>query len=464
MELKTKKILSIQKNPEPRNVYDIQTFHNHNFFASETLVHNCILYQESLQLIYHKLGGMPLDETDMVRKAFTKKDISNKEKQKQDREKLKQEFIVKCKESNNIDEEVSSEIFTELEKYVSYSFNKSHAVAYSILSYQSSWLLTYFQDEWISSYVDYCTNEKGKLTGKEDPKTVAIREASKLGYKLGKADINWSTLKYSVRKEKDSKYLIPSFMGLKGIGEAAAKEVCDLRAEGEGYTDIYSLFLRKDGTWKHRKFTKSALATLIKIEALESMNLVGQGRLFENYKQFYNVAVENFDTIKKFHQRKKTTTEEVYKKIEELIEASKGIEDWVGEEKKAFQLEIIGQYDMAITYNPAVFEMFEQKGIVNIEELNELEFRRPKMGWFFVNKASLGTTSAGNPFLKVLASGPEGENFNVFFWNAAVTQKSIPLEGDIMVANLKKGDKNFNGFSTNDSVISSLISREVSLM
>jgi DNA polymerase-3 subunit alpha len=123
-EITTKKILSITKNDRPQQVWDIQTEKNHNFFANKTLVHNCILYQESLQLIYHKLAGVPLEETDMVRKAFTKKDILNKEKAIQERNKLRTEFVTKCREANDIDEAVSGDIFDELEKYVSYSFNK----------------------------------------------------------------------------------------------------------------------------------------------------------------------------------------------------------------------------------------------------------------------------------------------------------------------------------------------------
>lgn len=460
MELTTKKIISVKRNEVPKKVYDIQTLKNHNFFANNTLVHNCILYQESLQLIYHKLGGMPLDETDMVRKAFTKKDISNKEKAKQDREKLKQEFIIRCKEANNIDEKTSTEIFEEMEKYVSYSFNKSHAVAYSILSYQSAWLLTYHQDEWIASYIDYCATEKGKLTGKEDPKSIAIREAMKLGYKLGKADINWSTLKYSVRHEKDQKFLIPSFKSLTGIGETAAEEVMELRRNGEGYTDVYSLFMKKDGSWKHRKFTKSALASMIKIEALESMDLVGTGKLFENYRQLYTVAIDNFDVIKKFHQRKTTTVNDVYAKINELIEQAKSIEDWSVEEKKEFQKDIIGQYNISSTYSNSVYEMLEEKGIISIDELNEIVSKKAKLAWFFVNSCTMRKTGEGKPYLLVNASGPNSEQFRVFFWNAAVTQKALPNEGDIMVANLKKWDA---GFNTNDSVVSSIISREVSL-
>jgi len=461
MDLSTKKLISVVRNTVPKPVYDIQTMNNHNFFASNTLVHNCILYQESLQLIYHKLGGMPLDETDMVRKAFTKKDINNKEKMKLEREKLKEEFIIRCKAANNIEQAVSEEVFEELEKYVSYSFNKSHAIAYSILSYQSAWLLTYHQDEWITSFIDYCAVEKGRLTGKEDPKSVAIREAMKLGYKLGKPDINWSTLNYSVRKEGNEKLLIPSFMSLRGIGSSAAEEILTLRRNGEVYTDVFSLFMNKDGTWKHKKFTKAALASMIKIEALESMKLVGEDKVFKNYKQLYYVIIENFDVVKKFFARKKTSTQDVYNKINELIEQSAGVEDWTTEEKKQFQIDIVGQYNMTSSYDPAIFDMFEKKNIITIEELDDLNAKKAKMTWFFVNSTKIGSTKAQKPFLKVIASGPNNSQFPVFFWDAVVTQKSLPAEGDIMVANLKKSDF---GFNTNDSVVSSIINREVTLI
>lgn len=86
---------------------------------------NLLIFQEQLQMIYHKLAGVPLEETDSVRKAFTKKDISNKEQAAKDREVLKQTFLDLCKKTNNIEESVTSKIFDEMEALVAYSFNKS---------------------------------------------------------------------------------------------------------------------------------------------------------------------------------------------------------------------------------------------------------------------------------------------------------------------------------------------------
>jgi DNA polymerase-3 subunit alpha len=83
-----------------------------------------LIFQEQLQMIYAKLAGVPLDETDKIRKAFTKKDISNKEQAEKDRLKLRGEFSKLCKERNNITEEASGKIFDNMEKLVAYSFNK----------------------------------------------------------------------------------------------------------------------------------------------------------------------------------------------------------------------------------------------------------------------------------------------------------------------------------------------------
>jgi len=84
-----------------------------------------LIFQEQLQLIYAKLCGMPLDETDSVRKAFTKKETSNKEKAAKEREKLKQEFVDKTKKFANIDSAKSAAFFDKMEALVAYSFNAS---------------------------------------------------------------------------------------------------------------------------------------------------------------------------------------------------------------------------------------------------------------------------------------------------------------------------------------------------
>lgn len=82
-----------------------------------------LVFQEQLQQIYHKLAGVPLEDTDKIRKAFTKKDLSNKEASDKARNALRDEFVSRCKETNDVPEKDSGAIFDEMEQLIAYSFN-----------------------------------------------------------------------------------------------------------------------------------------------------------------------------------------------------------------------------------------------------------------------------------------------------------------------------------------------------
>lgn len=86
-----------------------------------------ILFQEQLQLIYNKMAGVPLEETDGVRKAFNKKDMSNKDAAAKEIRAMREDFAEKCLEANDVKKTISYSIFDEMEKFVAYSFNKSLA-------------------------------------------------------------------------------------------------------------------------------------------------------------------------------------------------------------------------------------------------------------------------------------------------------------------------------------------------
>lgn len=83
-----------------------------------------LIFQEQLMLTYNKLCGVPLDETDGVRKAFTKKEIGNTAKAEAARNELRESFKILSGAHSGLSEEVAGEIFDEMEKLVAYSFNK----------------------------------------------------------------------------------------------------------------------------------------------------------------------------------------------------------------------------------------------------------------------------------------------------------------------------------------------------
>ena len=398
-----------------------------------------IVYQEQLQLIYHKLAGLPLDETDGVRKAFTKKDLSNKEASDLARKNLKDEFLTKCKTVNNIDESISSEIFEEIDKFVAYSFNKSHAISYAIISWQCAWFLTHHRDEWIATYLDYCTVSKGKASGKEDPKAVALGEVRQLGYKLAKADINVSEAEFAAKNGT----IYPSFASLKHVGATVVEEIMEMRP----YNKVEDLLFTEDGKWKHRKFNKRALDTLIKLEAFDSMDIVGPGKLFENYRQMHYVLVENGDLIKKTAARK--SNNDWRAKMLELVKEAKDLDDWNLKEKITHSKELSGSVDMALIIPPDLTEMFDSANINSIDDWdNDFE-----PVWAVVASTKKAQTKTGKYYINATVYGLTGSNKKLFIWGFDPIKHSFLSSNTLILTKMKKSDFGFSCYYTGIKVL-----------
>jgi DNA polymerase-3 subunit alpha len=396
-----------------------------------------IIFQEQLQLIYHKLAGVPLEETDDIRKAFTKKDASNKEKAEKERLRLREEFVEKCYLANQIDPDVSAEIFDEMEQYVKYSFNKSHACSYATLSYQSAWFLTYHPDEWVATYVDYCTDDKGKAAGYDDPKAVALSEAKNLGYGIGKPDINLSERDFVAANGK----LVPSFSSIKSVGVAAQTEIFQNRP----YRNLQDLLWNHNDTWRHSKLNKRALGALIKLEALDSMGLVGKDKMFGNYKQLYHVVVENGDLLKKSISRKNQNHKEV---LHDLIQESKQLSDWEMAEKINFSKELAGSVDFGMVVTPEIMSFFKENGIEAISNWKG----QKNLYWAIVESCKIAATRTGRKYCRVKLCDDSGNSFMCFMWNYNEFKDKALDSYSVIIGNFKKSDfglsVNFGQFNT----------------
>lgn len=368
-------------------------------------MHNCLIFQEQLQMIYHKLAGVPLEDTDGIRKAFTKKEINNKEKAQAERNKLRQSFIDACAKANNIDAEDCGEIFDEMEKLVAYSFNKSHAVCYAITTWQCAWFLTYYPDEWVATYIDYCAISKGKVTGKEDPKAVAIKEAKTLGYTLSKPDINNSEYEVVIHPIKP-RTLVPSFSSLAHVGKTAVAEIQQFRP----YRSVKDLLLNPDGTWRHSKFNKRALSTLIKLEGLESLNIVGEGKMFQNYRQVHEVLIDKYDTFKRIAARKKNN--DITTTLEEAIAAVQSVPDWTKMEKISFTTDLAGSIDFDVIVSPGAREKLDELGFDSIDNFTE-----EGNYWGVVSSATVAQTKAGQDYLKLKLFAEANKEVALSIWN-----------------------------------------------
>ena len=149
-------------------------------FTEET--YGCILYQEQVMLACTELGGMTMAEADKVRKIIGKKKDAKEFKQFQDK------FVEGA--SRYLSPNIAEELWHDFEAHAGYSFNKSHAVAYSTVSYWTAWLKYYYPIEFMYSLLK---NESDK-----DARTEYLIEAKRMGIPIKLPHINESDIDFKI--------------------------------------------------------------------------------------------------------------------------------------------------------------------------------------------------------------------------------------------------------------------------
>ncbi|QIN94049.1 DnaE-like DNA polymerase III [Streptomyces phage Wakanda] len=149
-------------------------------FTEET--YGEILYQEQVMLAMTELAGMKMSTADKVRKIIGKK------KDVKEFEQFKAEFIEGA--SKKISVSVAEKLWSDFEAHAGYSFNKSHAVAYSMLSYWTAWFKRYYPVEFMYAMLK---NQKNKET-----RTEYLIEAKRMGIKVRLPHVNTSELDFSI--------------------------------------------------------------------------------------------------------------------------------------------------------------------------------------------------------------------------------------------------------------------------
>jgi DNA polymerase III subunit alpha len=149
-------------------------------FTSET--YGCILYQEQVMLACTELGGMTMAEADKVRKIIGKK------KDAKEFDQFKDKFVSGAEKF--VSKPVAEELWQDFEAHAGYSFNKSHAVAYSTVSYWTAWLKNYYPIEFMFALLK---NEKDK-----DARTEYLIEAKRMGIPVRLPHINDSDIDFKI--------------------------------------------------------------------------------------------------------------------------------------------------------------------------------------------------------------------------------------------------------------------------
>lgn len=207
-----------------------------------------IVYQEQVIQIANRVAGMSLADADLLRRAMGKKDLKAMQEQR--------EKFVAGAGKNNISKKVAEEIFEAIDKFANYGFNKSHAVAYSIVAYQTAYLKAHFLEEFLAANL---TNKYDNT----DKVTILLEDCRKLGVKVQPPDINHPTVNFKVIKGE----IIFGMAAIKNVGVQAVQEIQSVHENlGRDFTSIYDFCSHIDT----RVVNKRALEGLVLAGAFDS--------------------------------------------------------------------------------------------------------------------------------------------------------------------------------------------------
>ena len=228
-----------------------------------------IIYQEQVMQACVYLGGMSWSEADKVRKIIGKK------KDAKEFDQFKDKFIDGA--SKHIAKKKAEALWHDFEAHAGYSFNRSHAVAYSMLSYYTAWLKTYYPLEFMFSILK---NENDK-----DARTEYLIEAKRLGLKVKLPHINESALYFSLNKDS----IIFGLAEVKFISDSIANKIIE-RRPFKNYAEFISKASEKGSGINSR-----AIAALNSIggAAFEDNPRTGQEK--ENYYEYLGIPTFNLD-------------------------------------------------------------------------------------------------------------------------------------------------------------------------
>ena len=237
--------------------------------------YGCIVYQEQVMQIVRDLAGYSLGRSDLLRRAMSKKKAAVMEKERKIFIYGDEETGVPGCIKNGIDEQTANKIYDEMIDFAKYAFNKSHAAAYAVVSYQTAWLKYYFPVEYMAALMTSVIDNPSKVSE-------YIYACRQMNIKILPPDINKGEANFSV-DGGDIRY---GLAAIKSIGRPVIKAIVEDREElglFQNLEDFITLLSAKN------ILNKRTIENLIKAGALDTL---GGTR-----KQFMSIYVQIVDHV-----------------------------------------------------------------------------------------------------------------------------------------------------------------------
>ena len=218
------------------------------------VTYGCIVYQEQVIEIFRNLGGYTMGQADNIRRAISKKKLKVIEEERKvfvygDRAQGISGAIAK-----GVSEEAAQSIYDEIVDFANYAFNKSHAVCYAVVAYQTAYLKCHYPRQYMAALMTSVLDSAGKIS-------TYIAECKDLGIALLNPDINHSEDHFSV-EEGGIRFGLGA---VKNIGRGLIRSVSQKRREGGPFKSFQDFLERMD----EGELNKRAVENLIRCGAMD---------------------------------------------------------------------------------------------------------------------------------------------------------------------------------------------------
>ena len=215
-----------------------------------------MVYQEQVMQMAQIVGGYSLGGADLLRRAMGKKKAEEMARHRA--------IFRQGAASNGVNEHKADAVFDTMEKFAGYGFNKSHAAAYALVSYQTAWLKTHYPAEFMAAVLSADMDNTDKVVN-------LLGEARTLGLTVMPPDINASGHKFHAldtdKPAAASKTIRYGLGALKGVGEGAIENVVHARERGGAFRDLADFCTRVDA----QKVNKRTLEALIQSGSMDAL-------------------------------------------------------------------------------------------------------------------------------------------------------------------------------------------------
>jgi DNA polymerase-3 subunit alpha len=218
-----------------------------------------IAYQEQVMNVCKILGGFTGGQADSMRKAMGKLYRLKGDAAQQFMSQFKATWDAGC-ESNQVDRELSEEIWNKILSFGGYGFNKSHSASYAVQAYQDAWLKTYFPHEFYCALLMNPPSSVESAKGKTKFMQAVFRESEVFGVKISPPDINTSGRRFTLDGDK----LRYGLRAIKDVGDAAVQAIIENRPY-KSYDD----FMERTAKKGEVKVNKPAREGLIESGAMD---------------------------------------------------------------------------------------------------------------------------------------------------------------------------------------------------